>query len=70
MKSNTKIKTINVNVSKTGTLKVKRTGTSMEIYWNDTLLDTITGISSTGATGFRTYNNRQATFKNLRIKAL
>ena len=54
----------------TGALKLERTGTQFKVYWKSTLVKTITDISSTNAYGFMTYNNRQATFKNLKIKPL
>ena len=60
----------NANITPTGTLKLERTGTQFKIYWNGTLIQTVTNISSTNGYGFFTYINRKGLFKNLKIKPL
>ena len=70
LSSNTQISSISNFTTNTGTLKIKRTGTTIEVYLNGNLIQTLTNISTTNKYGFRTYNGRTLRVKNLKIKPL
>ena len=68
--TNTQISNISNFTTNIGTLKIKRTGTTIEVYLNGSLIQTLTNISTTNSYGFRTYNGRTLRIKNLKIKPL
>ena len=51
-------------------LKMVRTGTSIEVYYDNLLRFTSSNINSTHIQQFKTYNNRQITVKDFKIKEI
>ena len=71
LSTNTQISNTDVSETSTSaTYKIERTGTSIKLYKNNTLIRTLTNISTTHNHYIMTYKNRWSTIKNLKIHEL